>query len=162
MTALTIKLLGSAFLLFSSICYGEMHIRSDRLKTRDIEAVIDIIKYISEKIEYFSAPLPEIFLQYSNDHFEKTGVLEEIRRSGIKFLCTDNKLSISQEDRDLLSKFASELGKSYVDEELALCRYTYEKLKESEAKLRETQKSREKLYRTIPPMVVLSLILIII
>ena len=64
--------------------------------------------------------------------------------------------------KEIQTKQFSKVMRGYKDEEVALCKYTHMKLAECEEKLSSALKDKEKLYRTIPPMLALSVILILI
>ncbi len=162
MTEVIVKLIGSVALLVASLYYGQVKIRGERVGIKEVASLAEMVKYIGERIEHFSQPLPEIFAQYRNDHLESIGFLPYVRTMGISGAVENCRMTLDGDDRELFLKFAGAIGRGYRDEELSLCRYTYTKLTESEDKMRAAIKDKEKLYRTIPPMLALSVILILI
>ena len=63
--------------------------------------------------------------------------------------------------RDIFS-FAEKIGDAYRDEQTELCRYTEDRLRAVLEKRKSSAHDREKLYRTIPLLLALSVILMFI
>ncbi len=161
MTELIVKLLGAVILLSASLYYGQTKISSERDKLCLVSSLGDMVRFIGERIEHFSEPLPEILAAYRNEYLGQIGYLDEIRSHGIKSASLISEKSSPSGELEVFEEFAAKIGKGYREEEIALCRYTYERLSEHEKKLEGALKDKEKLYRTIPPMLALSVILIL-
>ena len=162
MTQIIVKLIGAATLLVTSVYYGQVKITAERVRITKLSALADMVKFIGEKIEHFSTPLPEILSEYSNSYLDRIGYLESVRSHGLNKTVSDLELSEADTEYILVMQFADSIGKGYKDEEVSLCKYTHMKLAECEVKLSSALKDKEKLYRTIPPMLALSVILILI
>jgi len=162
MTGVIVKLIGSAVILGASVYYGQIKIRAERRKIEDISSFAELVKHIGECIEYFSQPLPEIFNEYRNEHLDNSGFMTIVKSKGLMYAVQNCGMSFGREELDNIIKFAQTIGKGYREEEVSLCRYTYSKLTDAEEKKRTALKDKEKLYRTIPPMLALSVILILI
>ena len=66
---------------------------------------------------------------------------------------------ISAEERSILIEFGEELGRGFREEQTALCRYAEDRLAEARDRLRAESGGRERLWRTIPLLSALALIL---
>ncbi|MBE6625777.1 MAG: hypothetical protein E7628_01160 [Ruminococcaceae bacterium] len=162
MTESIVKIAGSVILLATSIYFGQVKITAERTRIKILSSFGDMIKYIGEKIEHFSSPLPEILSEYNNPYLESVGYLDAIRSHGLSLVPDCLKISQNHEEYILIKRFTDSIGKGYKDEEVTLCKYTHQKLAELEEKMSAVLKDKEKLYRTIPPMLALSVILILI
>jgi hypothetical protein len=162
MTETIVKIIGAVILLVTSVYYGQVKITAERIRIKKLSAARDMVKFIGEKIEHFSSPIPEILSEYRNSYLESIGYLEVIRTYGLSK--TTDILGTSQKGTEyiLIKQFVDSIGKGYKDDEVSLCKYTHLKLTECEEKLSSALKDKEKLYRTIPLMLALSVILILI
>jgi len=162
MSEITYKILGSIILLLSAILFGLHKIKSERNKLREISAFLDMVNYVESNIEHYNKPLPDIFEEYSNEYFTSNKLLDNIRAFGINAAIADYSFSIASSVESAVKNFACKIGLGYTDDELNLCKYTYNLLKDSEAKLRLEMRNTEKMYLTIPVLLALSVILILI
>ena len=162
MTETIVKIIGAVTLLVASVYYGQVKITAERMRIIKLSAIMDMVKFIGEKIEHFSSPIPEILSEYRNSYLESIGYLEAIRTHGLSKTADIIGTSPTGEEYILIKQFSDSIGKGYKDEEVSLCKYTHHKLTECEEKLSSALKDKEKLYRTIPIMLALSVILILI
>lgn len=162
MNEITYKIFGSIFLLVSALLFGLHKIKSERDKLREISAFLDMVNYVHSNIEHYNKPLPDIFEEYRSDYFTSKKLLDNIRALGINAAIADYSFSIGTSEASAVKTFASKIGLGYTDDELQLCKYTYNLLKDSDTKLRLEVRNSEKLYLTIPILLALSVILILI
>lgn len=159
------KLIGAAVLLAASVIFGWNRIREEHRKIRDAEVLLELVEYIAEQIEYTMKPLPKILGTFEADALNGCGFLriscEEGMWAGWE-RCKD-KLSLPQGDLGrIFGDFCREIGKGYRKEELELCGLTMKRMKAEMDRSRNDIAGREKLYRTLPPLMMLSVILILL
>lgn len=157
-----IKFFGSLIIIISAVYCGLNKVKIERLKFREIAAFSKMIKYVSDNIEHYSKPLPEIFADMNDEYLEKVGLLQEIRLNGINNAISTYKFKLDDTEQKIVKSFAERIGTGYKDDELSLCRFTYGKLCESEVRMQQEIKNTEKMYLTIPLLLALSVILILI
>ena len=151
-------------LLAASLVYGRSRISEERQKLREAEALIALVRHTAETIDHTLKPLPEIFGEYRNEVLQKNGFLAEVRSAGLRNAWENKEETFVLQDKDLkncFSVFCREIGRGYRKEELELCSLTLKRMNEAVGKLRQELSNREKLYRTIPPLMVMSLVLIL-
>jgi len=159
-----LKFFGAAVLLAASFFLGASMIRDERGKIDEACSILDLIKYIKDNIEHFVKPLPDIFASYNNSVLEKNGFLTSVRENGIH-LTAEKIEDYFHTDSELLSifgDFCRSIGGGYKDDEVRLCSYTANQIEKRIEKMRDDYSSRSKLYRTIPPLFALSVVLILV
>lgn len=165
MTELIIKTAGSATLVFSTIYYGAVMIREERSKLTTADAICEMMRYVRDNIEHFMKPLPDIFASYRNDALERTGFLADVRENGLKYAQIDRhfgKNSVDTEVLAVLNDFCGKIGGGYRDDEIRLCDYSIAQIEKRTAKMKDDFSSKAKIYRTLPPLFALSVLLILI
>lgn len=118
-----------------------------------LDELIEFIMYTKSKIEYFSIPVNQIY----EDYDKKSELLAEIISSK-----SCKKLNFDKNTANTINNFFVSLGKGFKKEEIALCDYTYDILKESSSKLKSELPNKIKIFRAISMFVSLSLIILIV
>ena len=157
-----VKWIGSGTIIVAAWLFSISMIHSHKKILRELEALSNMVQYIRDNIDHLMKPLPDIFLSYQNDYLETIGFLPRIRHTSLKQAWEEQSFSFSGESVLLLSEFVRTIGSSYRTEELRLCDYTLTRLNEMLEHLRRDSSNRLKLYKTVPTMFALSVILILI
>lgn len=157
-----IELIGGAILLLAAWLISSDLIGNYKIKLRELEALYDMITYIRDNIEYRMKPLPDIFNLYQNEYLEQCGFLPTVRKTDLSQAWTVQKFKLKGEAYQLIQDFIKEIGCGYQSEELRLCEYTLERLHNILDKIHADSANQLKLYRTVPVMFALSIILILI
>ena len=163
MTAeIAIKILGALLLMLSAIYFSYAKISASRKRIIEVAAFIDMITEVKNSILHFSKPIPEIFASYNNEYFEKEGLIECIKTQGAKTAIQNYQFAGKNEIVSVVTSLFNKLGDGYTEEAVNLCSYTLEKLSDIRDRLTIENKNAEKLYRSLPILAVLSVILILI
>ena len=158
------KLMGTLILLMASVIYGSKKIAEERRRLREAEALADLVEHISGQIEYTMKPLPEILGAYQSEILASGAFTEVACTYGLGKAWDAYGFGIGLPDGDfkrIFRDFTREIGRGYRKEELELCSLTLKQLRTEIDKYKEDSLGREKLYRTLPPMMVLSVVLIV-
>ncbi len=155
-----IRAAGALLLLAASICFGAANIRAERKRRRELDALLALVRHIRENIEHLARPLHEIYALFDDPALASPGFLTRLRASGFPAALAETELSIGGAERAVLVPFADSLGRGYREEQIALCRYTEEKLSELAESLAKSALDRERLWRALPTLAALSLILL--
>ena len=147
-------------LLASAAGLGVTSIRAERRRRRELDALLSLVRHIRENIEHFSRPLDEIYARFDDPLLAASGFLTRLRQAGMGTAVRESELGIGEEERAVLISFAASLGRGYREEQIALCRYTEEKLTGIAENLARSAPDRERLWRTLPVLGALSLILL--
>ncbi len=159
------RLLGIAVLLLASMLYGRKRIREERQKIREAEALLLLTEYIAEQIEYTMKPLPEILAGFDSPLLCEMGFTGCAAEIGMRKAWERYRGRFQLKDGKIQSEFTSfcrEIGRGYRKEELELCGLTAKHLRSELERMKGDAGNREKLYRTIPPLMVLSAALILL
>lgn len=157
-----IEWIGGGILLVAAWLISSDLINNYKTKLCELEALYDMISYIRDNIEYRMKPLPDIFNGYGNEYLEHCGFLEAVRKTDLSQAWLTQKFALSGEAYRLIQDFIKEIGGGYQTEELRLCEYTLVRLHDILEKIHEDSANQLKLYRTVPMMFALSIILILI
>lgn len=164
MIKLIIKTLGSATFVVAAIYYGAIMIREERSKLTTSDAICEMIRYVRDNIEHFMKPLPDIFASYRNDTLERIGFLSDVRENGLRDAQLDRYFGKNYVDGEVfavLADFCGKIGGGYRDDEIRLCDYAIARIEKRTAKMKDDFSSKTKIYRTLPPLFALSILLII-
>ena len=142
---------GGCLLLFGATLYLALTLSAEQKRRLALsEGMLLLLHHISANLSCFSLPLSAVFASFNHDGLEKTGFLEDLRRDGLPSALQKHKrsLSPSKEEWQILLAFAQRLGKGFLAEEEALCRYTIERyealfkrLQEEGPRKRKTQEA---------------------
>lgn len=155
-----VRAAGALLLLLSAIGLGAASIRAEKRRRRELDALLSLVRHIRENIEHFSRPLGEIYARFDNPVLAASGFLTRLRQSGMEQAVRETASDVGEEEREVLLAFAGSLGRGYREEQIALCRYTGEKLAQIAENLAKAAPDRERLWRTLPVLAALSLILL--
>lgn len=146
---LTVKLIGCALILIGCSAVGFSAAKLYRLRVKQLEAFLRLIKHIRAQIEYYRAPLDRIFEGYEDDMLSDCGFLDGARASGAVggFEACRGRLYLSGGEADELAGFFEGLGRHNADEESAHCAYYERWLDEVLSKAVAELPKRQKLCR---------------
>lgn len=157
-----LELIGAGIVIVSALFLSTGLIRDYRINLRELDALYDMISYIRDNIEHLMKPLPDIFRTYTNEYLETCGFLPSVRQTDLRQAWNGQTFAIDGEAYVLVSDFISNIGGGYRTEELRLCEYTLGRLRGIIDKTRNESANKIKLYKTVPMMFALSVILILI
>lgn len=154
--------IGAGILLAAAWLVSAGLIRDHKTDLQELEALYDMIAFIRDNIEHRMKPLPDIFETYTNAWLESCGFLPAVRRTDLRQAWEEQIVSVTGDARSLVEDFVRNIGSGYRTEELRLCEYTLSRLRGILEQTRADTANRLKLYKTVPMMVALSVILILI
>ena len=135
-----VKYIGLFMAALGIIMTGRYKSYSLRKSHSHLEAVTDLVEYISAQIEFCSAPLCDIYQTYGDERI--ADFLERLRKGGKMTEALDRQLLwLGDADMAVLAEFASTLGKLPRERQLRSCSHTAERLK---ANLKSTSAEIEK------------------
>lgn len=154
--------IGAGILVASAWFVSAGLIRDHKTGLQELEALYDMISYVRDNIEHLMKPLPDIFETYTNDYLETCGFLPAVRQTDLRQAWDVQAFAITGEARHLVHDFIQNIGSGYRTEELRLCEYTIGRLRGILDHARADTANQLKLYKTVPMMFALSVILILI
>lgn len=159
---MTVKMIGGALLILASVFYGRLKILEERRRFSLAEASVEFVRAVRDSIAHYAKPLSEICESVNIEPLEECGFLPLCRTDGIRMAWEAKKLPIPDKMRAVMGEFAERIGGGYREDELALCAHTLERLEKLAEEVRKERENREKLYRNIPPIAALSLVLLVL
>ena len=157
-----LRLCGSFLLLLASSIVSMMLSRVGKRRLLSLQEVINLLKYIRNNISSFKTPLDGIFNNYRSDLFDSVGFSDAMKSEGLCAAFSRSYLDIPSEVETHLIEFSCSLGTGYADDEIKRCDYYVSVIQEIAEKERtRVEKSRE-LYRFLPTLAALSVIIILL
>lgn len=162
MTRAVYKLIGAAVMLISAVMWGIFKVRAERKITDELEELCSLVGFIGDNITHLSRPLPEIFEEFRSDALDECGFIDALRHGGMRNAVAHLSCGENSEITREMSLFSEKLGMGYREEQTKLCDYTLGHLRALLEERKKTLRDKEKLYRTIPVLLALSVILMFI
>ncbi len=122
---MSVSTVGALILLLSGFYTVLLLSRVQRGRQKRLESFLSLIRFIENEVSCYMTPLDEIYRRFENKELEECGFLPALREKGMKAALAEcsSSLCFSEEEERLLTEFASELGKSYREEQLRFCEY---------------------------------------
>lgn len=135
------KLLGSILIIFASVMSSYFYEKRLKDGIRSSEALCELIRYIKNKIEYFSISIDEILKSYPNDNEFINCIINQRELCNICFLEENTAKDVKA--------FFAKLGKGYKKEQLALCEYTLKELESVKDKMKKEFSKKAKIFHSL-------------
>lgn len=132
------KIIGSIFILFSSIFASFYYEKSLKSKINKCEEIIEFLSYIKIQIEYFSTPINLIFEKYDK---KTETIISLIKGEKIKIL--------NQETDAKIYDFFSTIGKGFKKEQITFSDYTLNLVNDNLRKLKDEYPKKAKVFRSM-------------
>lgn len=158
----TIRIIGSAILLCVSIILSQAITSTVRKREVELVEICDLIRFIRNNIDSFLTPIGAILSGYSSPALKRCGFTSAMHISGLAAAVNTDGISLFGNERELLSAFAEKLGLGYREEEVRLCDYYLAEFTEIAKREKEENDKKSRMYRYLPPLAALSLIIILI
>ena len=156
-----IRVMGAALLLLGAAGAGFSGIRNIRARIGELEAALALVRHIRESIGRLTAPLSEIYASFADPRLTENGFLTLLRTRGMAEALEKTAWRMPERDLEILRDLAGRLGRGFPDEQCALCRYAEDRLEEDLDRLRKAAPGEERLWRSIPILSALSLLLLL-
>ena len=137
-----IKIFGGTMLIASSVLFAERAISEDKRRIDQLEAYINIISYIKDRIDLYAVPLEKIFKDIDKDKLKVIGI--DLPPKSCSDMLISDGLLIGDDARKTLSDFALSLGKGYRETQIKLCDQTILALMSQKKRALEELPSRKK------------------
>ncbi len=156
-----IRICGLILLLSASVGVSFTLIGREAKRIRELEGICELIRYIKNNIDSFLMPLEGIFLSFHCDELEKCGFEAEMKAHGLAAAAGADFLSVDGKALGALSAFAGSLGTGFRDDEVKRCEYYLELFGALAVSEKEKAARNRDMYRYLPPLAALSLILVL-
>ncbi len=118
-----ITAVGITLVSLSIVGFGLSYVNALKTEKESVLGLILLTERIRTRIKCFRQNLDEIFDGFTHPFLDATGFTDDLKNKGMSFALTNSgeRLGIGRDIMLESEKFASELGKSYYDEQLTLC-----------------------------------------
>ncbi len=145
--------------MLTAIYYSYTHQKQECLKLKALEELCELFAYIHKNISCFSKPFGELCRGYTSP------VLEQLQfyalwREGKTEEAVNTLSFLEKSVWNELYHYLENAGQGYKEEELQLCQYTKERMQEAMRKQKEDSTKKNKMYRTLPFLLVFSILLL--
>lgn len=159
---MTHEIVGALFVLTASVLIGLDICSLESEKIKQGEELCALLRHIRSNIDFFLTPVDEILHDYSSPALDRCGFTSVMKEKGLKTALQDGGLTVRGKTIELLSAFSDELGAGYREDELKRCDYYIEKLNDENRAAAEKFLKNKKMYKYLPPLCVLSIIILFI
>lgn len=153
---------GGVVLVVCAFFYGLEKSRVETKKLEMTESMCAFVEYIGQQIETFRTPLQRIFEEFSDERLEKEGFLNILRERGLSASLTQIKEKLPREAFCEMERFSNSLGAGYEKGQAELCSYTVKRLEKTAFEGRERLAQRLRMYRLLPVLLALSLVILLL
>lgn len=155
-----IKWMGALVLLLASVGYGTLCIGEERKRYHLLFGTVAFVERIGENVRHFAKPLSEIYGLCAGT--VPDAFLQLCQKEGIRSAWEKSPLTLHEGWGEVMENFCFHIGTSFHEDCVHLCDYTLGQLEKEAQKQKEELGKKEKLYRTLPPLGALSLVLLMI
>ncbi len=149
-------------LLLCGALWGMGEWKRDAEHIRQLEALCGLIRYVRERIEYFSQPVGEMFRDFRSEVLEKCGFCGILKKYGLSAALFENRLLIDDAEAKLMTDFAHALGGSFRDEEIKMCNFYLTGLESCLTLRRKSFSEKSTLTRTLPLIIAAVAVILLI
>jgi len=124
-----IKLIGACAIIICTLGMG-LHITGKNKKSLIFtKEMLELMRHAKDKIEYFNAPIDEIFESYTAKKPQFIDSINKIKTDGWESVTEmQNEINLSKEVQSIINEFGNKLGKSNKQDQLSMCNYCINRL----------------------------------
>ncbi len=155
------KTAGGIAILVTAVYFGLSKVNELRTRLNALRSVLALIAHIKRRIECFREPLFSIYASFDDDHFDSTGIGSRLRQGGLA--CTaEHLIGLTDSEKLSLIEFEKKLSEYYPADAVRLCEMKEAEFGEILNTASESFKTKAKLYKILPVLAALSVILLMI
>ena len=157
-----LKLLGALLILTSGIFCSRLICEKKKKRLKTINALIELLEHIRSSIQTARLPLNDIYELFNNDALESCGFNYILKTQGLQIALDSIKDIIGTNIYDAVIVTSAKLGGINISEQIGMCNYSINKLQNEHQKEREQFTEKQKLYKALPILCALSVIILIL
>lgn len=145
-----LRYIGILLIFLASTVFGFALARSARIKLKNNDGLIFLIRHIRQKIGYFKSTPKEIYETFENQELSRAGFTEILCRDGLteaieRVDCFD----LDENCEAALREYARNIGKTPLGEQIAASDYLLELLEANQKRLCEEFPAKNKVYSSM-------------
>lgn len=157
-----VKFVGSAVMIVSALYYSYLLIKNANRKISQLEGLCTLILYIKNNIDSFMRPVGDIINSFDGYDEAMEAFMESARTHGLAAAAENNTLSVGADAYHILRDFSGKIGCGYKEDEIRLCTYCHNAMQDILNRDREDIRKKMKMYKTLPVMSAMSVVLILL
>lgn len=154
-----LKLLGSIMLIVFSVYFGFTEIKRMRLRINTLASLGSLLSRIKRRIECFCEPLASIYASFDDELLYELGFIGALRHSGLA-AAVNTLDSLTETEKRTMLEFEKKLSEYYPDEAVKLCDAVLKSISDALDDANTVFAPRAKLYKALPPLGAVALILL--
>ncbi len=143
-----------------ALLFGMEKSRREREKLKIAEGLLAFVVYVGRQIESFKTPLGRIYSDFYDEGLDALGFCSILQSEGL----TDALKKIEDKIPEALAKemysFSKGIGAGYEKGQAELCSYTAKVIESSVKSIKEELGDKVRMYRLLPLLLVLSLVIL--
>ena len=159
------KYVGILCVLVASVLISGEYCRYMNKRVLECRDFVSFISHMRIQVGCFLRPVRELAIGFSSESLDRTGFLEALTYSqniSEAYSKCEPYLSLSSEEREVLSGFFSSFGDGYLDEQIKLIDSTYSRMEELYLRLSGERVKNTRLVSTISVTAALGFIIFVI
>ena len=158
------KLIGALLLVTVTVIFAFVYTHHQRKRVLQAEGFLLLLRYLRGQILCYALPIEEALRGYENDALTECGFLPLLRQGSFLEALegTRSTVFLEKDAQKALRSFGEGVGKSYREDQLALCDYTLGELERTVDRLREEYPRKVKLGRSLVISGGLALVLVLL
>ena len=159
-----LKFVGAVLLCAIAVFFCRDYTRHQRQRLLQCEGFLLLLRRLRGQIECYSSPLEEALTDFENAALTECGFLPALKDGGFPAAIekTRERLLLPPDSLRTLIAFGEGFGKSYREEQIALCTWTISELESAVAHVRRDSPRRAKMGRGLIISGGLALILVLL
>ena len=157
-----LKLAGSVLILISCYFVGNSLSKKEEMTLLVTKALISFVAYVGASIKTMRLPLKNIYSLFENETLSKIGFTDALNEQGLPDALETIKNTLSNETLSAMKYLQDNLGGMDLNDQLNLCVYVEGKLKEELEAINKTYIEKKRMYRLLPILCGLSVIILIV
>ena len=159
------KYIGIAILMICVIVFARDYTAHVKKRQRECDEFLSLIGYMKIQIGCFMRPPKELISGFDFCELNKAGFAEAIEESdtlGVAFGKIEDKLSLLEEEKRLISNLFRTIGEVYINEGIALLNNSFSALENIQKRLNEEIPKSVRLVSTLSVTLTIAFIILLI
>ena len=157
-----LKIAGSFIILSACWLYGYQLSQKSEKDLLITDALVSFVMFINASIKTNRMPLRDIFSDFTNEELHNCGFINALNESGLSDAISSIEVYLTVEASEAMLFLDKNIGGIDLESQTRVCDYVEEKLREEYAKIKSNYKEKRRMYRLLPILAGLSVIVLAI
>jgi len=157
-----LKLTGAVLIMASCFFIGNSFSKKAETTLLVTKALVSFVAYVGASIKTLRLPLKNIYALFENETLFKMGFMDSLNEQGLSDALKTVQNTLTSETLSAMKYLQDNLGGMDLNDQLNLCIYVEDKLKEELDAINKTYIEKKRMYRLLPILCGLSVIILIV